>query len=1016
MSEQAKNPPSTILIVEDDAIIAHHLGTILTRFGYDVVGTVPSGEKALPMVSEQRPDLVLMDINLAGDLNGIETAAQIQAQFGVPVVYLTGYAENMVLEGAQVTEPYGYVIKPPRDRELYATIEMALYRHRTEAKLKESEERFRALVENSTDLFTIVGADASIRYQSPAIRRILGYSPDERVGKNAFESIHPHDLSQARALFARLLQDPDITVQMEVRRRHQDGSWRILHATGRNFVDNPAIGGLVVNARDVTERKRAEENQRKALAAKEKALGRALQATRALQESEERYRGVVQDTPVLICRFLPGGEIIFVNKMYCEYFGKTAEELAGSNFLSLIPKADQETVMANISALTLDSPTQSQEHQAIASDGAIRWQRWTNRALFDAQGKVVVYQAIGEDITERKRAENALRESDERFRQVAENASEWIWQVDQNGLYTYASPVIEQILGYAPAEVTDRLHFYDLFDPQDRETLKQAALVTFARKEPFKDFVNVNRHKDGRAVIFSSSGAPMLDTKGNLIGYRGVNVDITERKQAQDTLQKLARDLGERVKELNCLYGISHLVETPDISMDEILEGSIDLIPPAWQYPQVTCARIIHDAREFRTRGFEESIWKQTAGIVVSGERAGVVEVCYRGEKPESDEGPFLKEEQNLLDAIAERLGKIIERKQAEQALQESEERFRNFMDSATEACFLFDSELDYVMVNQVGLLKFWPPETRPEDVLGKNIQDIVPGIKKTGRYDDYLRVIETGVPFKVDDMVPHPVFGDVYLDLRAFKVGNGLGIIVADVSEYKRMEQQIKAALAEKEVLLKEVYHRVKNNLNSLSYLVDMQTETISNPETLQALGDLRGRIEAMSLIHEKLYQAENLAEIDFGEYLDDLTYRLFHAVRGNQRISLHAHIEAILLNANVAIPCGLIVNELVTNALKHAFPPLSSPPAGGTEGGASPSAGEVEGGHEIRVAFGLQDDEYVLTVSDNGVGLPPDLDWQATDSLGLKLTNLWARHQLQGSIEVGRKNGTVFTIRFPR
>jgi len=109
------------------------------------------------------------------------------------------------------------------------------------------------------------------------------------------------------------------------------------------------------------------------------------QAERALQESEDRYRGVVEDMPVLVCSFLPGGEITFVNKAYCEYFEKTSDELVGSSFLSLIPKADQRVVMENISALTAESPTQSHEHTVIAPNGDIRWQHWTNRALFDAQ-------------------------------------------------------------------------------------------------------------------------------------------------------------------------------------------------------------------------------------------------------------------------------------------------------------------------------------------------------------------------------------------------------------------------------------------------------------------------------------------------------------------------------------------------------------------------------------------------------------------------------------------------------
>jgi len=125
--------------------------------------------------------------------------------------------------------------------------------------------------------------------------------------------------------------------------------------------------------------------------------------TTDLRESEERYRAIAEDTPVLVCRFLPGGEITYVNNAYCRYFEKALEELVGSSFLLRIPEADRETVLANISALTVESPTQSHEHPVIAPDGEICWQRWTNRALFDAEGKAVAYQSIGEDITERKR-------------------------------------------------------------------------------------------------------------------------------------------------------------------------------------------------------------------------------------------------------------------------------------------------------------------------------------------------------------------------------------------------------------------------------------------------------------------------------------------------------------------------------------------------------------------------------------------------------------------------------------
>ncbi len=143
------------------------------------------------------------------------------------------------------------------------------------------------------------------------------------------------------------------------------------------------------------------------------------QAEDVLRQSEDRYRAIAEDMPTMICRFLPGCEITYVNQACCSCFGKTSEKLVGSSFLSLIPKADRETVATNISALTVESPTQSHEHRVIGPDGEIRWQSWTNRATFDNEGMVLAYQSVGEDITERKQAEENLLWYQERLRFLA---------------------------------------------------------------------------------------------------------------------------------------------------------------------------------------------------------------------------------------------------------------------------------------------------------------------------------------------------------------------------------------------------------------------------------------------------------------------------------------------------------------------------------------------------------------------------------------------------------------------
>jgi DNA-binding CsgD family transcriptional regulator len=150
---------------------------------------------------------------------------------------------------------------------------------------------------------------------------------------------------------------------------------------------------------------------------------------------------------------------------------------------------------------------------------------------------------------------------------------------------------------------------------------------------------------------------------------RELEKEAAERKQAEETPQKRTHDLEERVKELNCLYGISNLVEEHGTLLREILQGTVDLIPPSWQYPEITCARIILEGQVFATRNFKETIWKQSAEITVHRDRIGTLEVCYLEERPDSDEGPFRKEHRNLINAVAERLGRVIEYNRAEEAL-----------------------------------------------------------------------------------------------------------------------------------------------------------------------------------------------------------------------------------------------------------------------------------------------------------------------------------------------------------
>jgi PAS domain S-box-containing protein len=172
--------PQRILIAEDDGIIAARLQSILTKMGYTVPAVVASGEEAVRQAAEAPPDLALLDIRLAGDMDGIQAGAQMRARWGTPLVYLTAYMDDNLLQRARVTEPYGYLVKPIQDRELRATIEIALYRHRTDRQLRESEERYRAVVSQAVESILLFDLETGqLLEANPACQRLLGYADQD---------------------------------------------------------------------------------------------------------------------------------------------------------------------------------------------------------------------------------------------------------------------------------------------------------------------------------------------------------------------------------------------------------------------------------------------------------------------------------------------------------------------------------------------------------------------------------------------------------------------------------------------------------------------------------------------------------------------------------------------------------------------------------------------------------------------------------------------------------------------
>jgi len=218
---------------------------------------------------------------------------------------------------------------------------------------------------------------------------------------------------------------------------------------------------------------------------------------------------------------------------------------------------------------------------------------------------------------------------------------------------------------------------------------------------------------------------------------------------------------------------------------------------------------------------------------------------------------------------------------------------------------------------------------------------------------------------------------------------------ILWDITNQVMKEQQIVRSLKEKSTLLSEIHHRVKNNMQIITSLLRLQSEQIANTKHADMFKDAENRIKAMALIHERLYKSEDFMEVDFQRYVQTLVdslLRSYTAVRG--RIQLNITMEDVSLGMDKAIPCGLLINEAISNSLKHAFP---------------------EQAGEIRIDFRpVEGDLLELTISDNGIGLSEEIDFDAADSMGLTLIKLLGVDQLDGAIELNRQGGTTIRVRF--
>lgn len=683
-------------------------------------------------------------------------------------------------------------------------------------------------------------------------------------------------------------------------------------------------------------------------------------------------------------------EIIFWNDGAKEMYGWSQQEALGKTSYQLLQTKFPEP-FEDIKTYVMEKGRWNGELVHIKQDGSriIVDSRWTLKS--DEKGNPVSILEINIDITDRVRIRDALRESEERFKQVAESAGEWIWETDDEGLYIYSSPVVKKILGYQPQEIIGKKHIYDLSPPEEHEKLKKTAYEILNGKEPFHDFVNVKIHKNGSKVLMETNGIPHFNEEGKFLGYRGADSDITLREQAMVAL----RESEERYRQFfdNPLTGFSLCEIITDDQGDPV-----DFI-----YLEV------NQAFEILTGLKRDYVLNKRVNEVLPPE--DVVEiikiygkVALTGESANFEYPiPSLNKHYEIA-AFSPKKGQFIafftdisERVLFERALRDSEKKYKDLIELLPQSVFETDIKGYFTFANQEAYRTFG---FTPKDIAeGLNvIQVIVPQDHDRVMNDvarildgEKLSAMEYTALRKDGSTLPIITYTDAILHNN---LPTGLRGVVVDITKLKKAEENLKASLKEKEILLQEIHHRVKNNLQIISSLLNLQQGYVAEKETINVLQESQNRVLSMAMIHEMLYDSENLSSIDFSEYIQRLIHALFSSYGTKVNlIELEINVDEIFLNIETAVPCGLIISELVSNSLKYAFPE-------GRQG-------------KLSIDFHTIKDEFELTVVDNGVGLPEDFDFRKTESLGLRLINALVS-QLDGSIELDKSQGTKFTMRF--
>ncbi|HOT45810.1 MAG TPA: PAS domain S-box protein [Spirochaetota bacterium] len=494
-----------VFIVEDELVTAEMIRDVLTGRGYHIAGSAAEGGDALDLIERGKPDIVLMDINIKGKIDGIGLANIVNERYRIPVIYLTAFADRETVERAKMTESYGYLIKPFSELELVTNIEIALYKHSFDRKLKDSELRYRTLFETMRDAVYMHDMAGKIIDFNPALEKMLGYSREEVF------SISPRDVFVAG-------DDPDrflveikksgFIKDFSTRLRRKDGS--VIHCLiTANLERNPVDDGKVIRGviRDITETEKTRQ---------------------ALQEQRDFIDAVLNSLPTVFYAINRDGQFVRWNRKLEELYGFSVDQMVGVNVLDVMDEKNRDIFSRMLEEGFSKGYVNFEARLRQASSGGdLRDYFITGRRVSINGAEYLV--GSGLDITERKKTEEALRESELRYRAIFDCSLNLVYLHDLEGRFIDANDAALSLLGYERSDIP-ALTIADLVAGDDLEKAagQIKSMVETGGQDRVVEYSVKTKSGSCRSIEASTS---LLYHEGAPVAILGVARDITEQKR-----------------------------------------------------------------------------------------------------------------------------------------------------------------------------------------------------------------------------------------------------------------------------------------------------------------------------------------------------------------------------------------------------------------------------------------------------------------------------------------------------